>query len=374
MKRYLYPFLRVLALLIVALLIIAATIGTRLSEEGYTGPVSDHFDGEKFHNYVKQERAASGFFRYLMNRTPGIWAEENHNNSYPLPPQRVNGPNALLTFINHSTFLIQVDGVNILTDPIWSERASPFSFVGPKRARLPGVAFEDLPKIDVVIISHNHYDHMDITTMTKLAKRDQPVFIFGLGNGSLLDNNSISNYVELDWWQEHKVSHSLTIASVPAQHFSGRGLADRNETLWMGFVIKSSAGNIFFAGDTGFGPHFEMIRERYAPIRAALIPIGAFIPRWFMKYVHVSPQEAVQAAQVLGAQISFGMHFGTFRLADDSQNQPIEELNEALMALDKKIDFRTLDFGQSFEVSPNVQLEMPSAHKAQRAPGLSLSQ
>lgn len=344
----LFPGTRMTFRAIFSFFLLTLSNGCLFSAPGYRGNPSDHFDGEKFHNQVRREMSFSRFWKWIITRSPGPWAEENHNTPYPLPPQRVDGTKALFTFVNHSTFLIQVDGLNILTDPIWSERASPLSFIGPKRARLPGLSFEQLPKIDLIVVSHNHYDHLDIETLSKINARDQPLIIAGLGNGGLFDQYGLSNYTELDWWQERKISDKVNVIGVPAQHFSGRGLMDRDKTLWMGYLIRTSAGNFFFAGDTGLGPHFQMIRERFAPIRVALIPIGAFLPQWFMSHVHLSPQDAVKAAQIMGAQKSIGMHFGTFRLADDGQNEPIEKLHEALLGLDAPIDFQTLDFGESY--------------------------
>jgi L-ascorbate metabolism protein UlaG (beta-lactamase superfamily) len=334
---------------ILSVLMLTGANGCVFSAPSYRGPRSDHFDGSKFHNQVIRDMGFTRFWKWITTRAPGPWSEHNHNKVYPAPPARVEGGKAVFTFINHATYLIQVDGLNILTDPIWSERASPFSFIGPKRARPPGVAFDDLPKIDVVLISHNHYDHLDVDTLKKLNARDHPLVITGLGNGLLLAKKGITNCAELDWWQERQVSEKLSVVGVPAQHFSGRGLFDRDKTLWTGHVIKSSAGNFFFAGDTGFGPHFQAIRERLSPIKVALIPIGAFIPEWFMGHVHLSPQGAVDAAVMLGAEKSFGIHFGTFRLADDGENEPIEKLHEALSKLPTPPDFTTLDFGESWE-------------------------
>lgn len=304
---------------------------------------------KKFFNQVHQDMHWAQFWKWIFTRSPGPWRKENHNKPYPLPPERVT-QGALFTFVNHATFLIQVDGLNLLTDPIWSERASPFSFIGPKRARLPGVAFNDLPPIDAVIISHNHYDHLDISTLKRLQARDNPLLVAGLNHQKVFKKHGLERYVELDWWQEHPLSGKVQLAAVPAQHFSGRTLSDRDQSLWMGVVIKSTSGHFFFAGDTGLGPHFEQIKERYAPIDVALIPIGAFIPQWFMGYVHLSPKDAVEAANILQAKKSIGMHFGTFKLADDGQDEPLEHLKEALAQCKKPPDFGVLDFGESYRL------------------------
>jgi L-ascorbate metabolism protein UlaG (beta-lactamase superfamily) len=255
--------------------------------------------------------------------------------------------------VNHSTFLIQMDGVNILTDPIWSDRASPVSFSGPRRFHPPGITFDDLPRIDLVLVTHNHYDHLDIPTLKKIALRDNPAVVTTLGNRALLRTQGFTQVAELDWWQQMPVSDAVRITCVPAQHFSGRGLFDSYETLWAGFVLESAAGAVFFAGDTGLGPHFKQIAERFKKIRLALLPIGAFKPEWFMSFGHLSPAAAVQAHFILNAQTSVAMHFGTFPLADDNQDDPVTMLHAALAGADMNgTGFWVLGFGQGRDVPP----------------------
>jgi L-ascorbate metabolism protein UlaG (beta-lactamase superfamily) len=231
-----------------------------------------------------------------------------------------------VTFVNHSTVLVQMDGVNVLTDPIWSERCSPVAFAGPRRVHPPGLRFEQLPPIDVVLVSHNHYDHLDIPTLERLAAEHRPRIFVPLGNRAVLDRAKIRDVEELDWWQSVEVREGIRIAAVPTQHFSGRGLFDRDRALWAGFVVTGPAGAMYFAGDTGFGPHFGQIRERYGPPRLALLPIGAYRPEWFMSRVHMSPEEALRAHRILGAEASVAIHFGTFRLADDGEDEPAERI------------------------------------------------
>jgi len=226
--------------------------------------------------------------------------------------------------------LIQTGSLNILTDPIWSDRASPFTRVGPKRHRAPGLRFEDLPPIDVVLLSHNHYDHLDIATLTRLKKEHQPRFVSALGNRALLQNHGITDAIELDWWEKTDLSDQGSVTCVPAQHFSGRSLSDIDCTLWCGFVIQAIAGNIYFAGDTAIGDHFKEIKKRFGKFRLTLLPIGAYLPRWFMHPVHLSPAEAVNIHYLLQADVSVAIHFGTFALADDGEAQPVRELREAL--------------------------------------------
>ncbi|MFW6058096.1 MAG: MBL fold metallo-hydrolase [Persicimonas sp.] len=318
----------------------------------YEGPESDHFDGERFRNVPERKRQESGgFLRWQLTKEQGEWPDWVDSEPGPAPAERVENGELRVTWVNHATTLIQMDGLNILTDPIWSERTSPVSWVGPTRKRAPGLRFEDLPPIDVVVISHNHYDHTDIPTLKRLDKEHSPRFVVPLGNSRLLRDNGITNTGDLDWWQRVPASDEVRVTLVPAQHFSGRGLCDRGQTLWGGYVFEGPAGPVYFAGDTGWGPHFEQINAQFGAPRLAILPIGAFRPRWFMSPVHISPAEAVQAHRVLEAETSMGMHWGTFRLADDGYAEPVEALEEALA--DQDVDperFWVLDEGHGRNV------------------------
>ena len=322
------------------------------SSPRYSGPITDHYDGETFHNQVPvRQRDVGDFLSWVANRKPGPWAPWTETPPGPAPPRRVGSDALRVTFINHSTVLVQVDGLNILTDPIWSMRAGPLSWAGSKRKRAPGIRFEDLPPIDVVLISHNHYDHLDIPTLERLAKRDHPRFLSGLGNAAVLEAEGIEGATELDWWEVEPVGHDVLVTAVPAQHFSMRGLCDHDKTLWVGFVIESSGGPIYFAGDTAWGPHFAQVRDEFGPMRLALLPIGAFEPRWIMAPVHISPEQAVQAHHLLGAALSVGIHWGTFPQADDGQQGPLIHLAQALRdAGDPAPAFRVLGFGEGMDV------------------------
>lgn len=266
------------------------------------------------------------------------------------PPSPQHPDEAIVTFIGHSTFLIQTSLGNILTDPIYSERAGPLQFLGPRRVRQPGVAFDDLPEISLVLISHNHYDHLDLPTLRALDRRFHPLFVTPLKNGPLLKSAGILRVQQLNWW-EHAATVTPRISLTPAQHFSARTLFDRNRALWGGFVISTGPLRIFFAGDTGYGRHFRDIHKRYGPVDLALLPIGAYEPRWFMKDIHMNPAEAVQAHLDLEARQSIGMHFGTFRLAQEGIADPVADLEREPLArqlLGKS--FRTLDVGGSLRL------------------------
>lgn len=319
----------------------------------YRGPASDHFDGRRFHNQAPvREVGLSDLLYWLTHRHRGPWRDLPEAPPGPPPPRSAPEGAMRITFINHSTTLLQQDGVNLLTDPIYSERATPVSFVGPGRARPPGIRFEDLPPIDVVLISHDHYDHLDLPTLKRLHREHRPRFIVPLGARALLEGAGIRGATELDWWQDVAISPKVQVVAVPAQHFSGRGLGDRAANLWAGYVVRGPAGASYFAGDTGFGPHFAQIAQRLGQVRLALLPIGAFQPRWFMAPVHLSPDEAVVAAEVLGAGTCVAIHFGTFRLADDGQDEPVARLTRALESSDSPVRFWALGFGEGRDVPP----------------------
>lgn len=250
-----------------------------------------------------------------------------------------------ITWIGHATFLIQVAGLNILTDPIFSERSSPVSFIGPKRFAPPGIPFDDLPEIHVVVISHNHYDHLDLPSVEKIGNKAK--FFVPLRLMDWFKENGIENVIEMDWWQNTSFK-DLNFHCVPAQHFSGRSLLDRDKTLWAGWVIETHLGNIYFAGDTGYSPDFLEIGKKFNPIKVAMIPIGAYKPRWFMGPVHVDPPQAVQIHQDLGSERSIGMHWGTFDLADEAIAEPPIYLKQALKESgSSEEEFIVMAFGQT---------------------------
>jgi L-ascorbate metabolism protein UlaG (beta-lactamase superfamily) len=333
--------------IVLATALVSCTI---YSAPPYRGPVSDHFDGRRFKNLGARLHGTRDFFKWVTNRKQGPWRDWVDDPPGPPPPPRVGKGEMRVTFVNHATALVQMDGLNILTDPIWSERASPVSFAGPKRHRPPGIRFEDLPPIDVVIVSHNHYDHMDLATLKRLAAEHQPKFYVGLGNDLLLKEAKIPGGVAMDWWATASIGPDVQITCVPAQHFSRRGLFDADATLWAGFLVRGPSGSMYFAGDTGYGPHFAEIARRIGPVRLALLPIGAYRPRWFMSPVHLDPAEAVRAHADLGAGTSVGIHFGTFALADDGELEPVEDLEKVLEKEKARPRFWVLGFGEGRDV------------------------
>lgn len=293
----------------------------------------NHFDGKLFYNLFPKtkKRRLRDVLSWLMFRKAVRWPTQKPKIKQKVPEKFVKGQQIHVTFVNHSTMLIQVKGVNILTDPIWSDRCSPFKLWGPKRVASPGIKFNDLPPIDYVLISHNHYDHMDMPTLKLLNQKHNSHFFVSLGNLKYLQRHAIDRVCEMDWGQEEVlVHHRLKLIFVPAQHASGRGIFDQNKTLWGGFLIEHQNKRIYFAGDTGYGSHFKYIREKYGSIDLAFLPIGAYMPKWFMSPVHMSPQDAVQAHIDLESKQSIAIHFGAFPLSDESIDAPTQELKATL--------------------------------------------
>ena len=269
------------------------------------------------------------------------------------PPQRVT-QGVRFSFVGHASWLIQTGGQNILVDPVWSERASPFRFAGPKRVNDPGIAFDALPPIDCVLVSHGHYDHLDVATLSRLAKTFSPRVITPLGNDRTMKASDRTIRAEaFDWHDRVALGGGLAVTLVPTRHWSARGLFDRNQCLWASFVLETEVGKIFIVGDSGYGTgkHFRSVRDNHGALRAALLPIGAYEPRWFMKDQHMNPSDAVQALADCGAELALAHHHGTFQLTDEAIDAPERELHAALdqanVARDK---FRVLKPGQVVEL------------------------
>lgn len=325
----------------------------------YSGPVSDHFDGTRFFN--PGGMAPKGFGELLKWQTSGEKAKWPSSATSPFSPARpdarVEGAAIRVTMAGHASLLIQTGGLNILTDPVWSNRASPFSFAGPKRVIEPGIPFENLPPIDVVLVTHNHYDHLDLTTLARLRAAYDPLVITPLGNDTIIRNDQPSMRVVTGDWQETRTHGGLAFHFERCHHWSARGMGDRSKALWAAFVIEGPGGRIFHIGDTGFdeGRPYRSVAERHGPIRLAILPIGAYEPRWFMQNQHQNPDEAVEGFMLTGAAHALGHHWGTFQLTDEARDDPPAKLLEALDARGIARDrFRALQPGEVFDLPSTV--------------------
>jgi len=304
---------------------------------GWSGPVSDHFDGARFFN--PGGTGPRGFLdlaRWKLEGGSSDWPE-HHPSPFPSdrPPPRVAGAAIRASFVGHASFLLQGAGLNILLDPVWSERVSPVSFAGPRRVNPPGIAFDDLPDIDVVLVSHGHYDHLDADTLARLWRRDRPRIVAPLGNEAAIRGAEPGIAVATaDWGDTVPLGNGVEAVLEQVHHWSARGVGDRNAALWCGFVLRGLGGGVFFAGDTAFdeGRPFRRVAERHGALELALLPIGAYEPRWFMRTQHMNPAEAVQGLGLLGARRALGYHWGTFQLTDEAVEQPAIDLAAALDA------------------------------------------
>jgi L-ascorbate metabolism protein UlaG (beta-lactamase superfamily) len=294
-------------------------------------PVSANFDGERFflrgHENVG-DKGLADVLRWQLTRAAAPWPDRVAVTP-ALPAARMEGGALTATMVGHATVLVQTRGLNILTDPIWSERASPVDFAGPKRVTAPGIDFAKLPRIDLVVVSHGHWDHLDLPTLKRLWARDRPLILVPLGHGRLLADAGIDAR-ELDWGERVALG-PVTAVAEPVYHWTSRWFADRNRALWAGWSLLTPEGTIYFAGDTGYGDGaaFRAVR-RHGPVRLAMLPVGAYEPRWFMAPQHMNPAEAVRAMQDLGARHALGLHWGTFQLTDEAWETPRVELAAAL--------------------------------------------
>lgn len=304
----------------------------------YTYTTAEHATENGFHNLNAKHIGHTSDYNFnlmdwLLARQPAIWPQwEEHSEILDKPQDR---PHATLDdwkvwFVGHATVLIQIGPYNFLTDPVWSMHVSPIPGFGPKRVRPAGIRLDDLPTIHAVLLSHNHYDHLDIASLKWLHQRDQMPIYAGLVNRQYLPDDM--NVIELDWWQEiaFYADKRLPIVFSPAQHFSGRGLKDRDKALWGGFSVLTDKDHMYFAGDTGYENHFSQVYQRLGAPRLALLPIGAYEPREVMKEMHMNPYDAVQAHIDLNAKQSLAIHHRTFQLTDEAINQPLLDLADAL--------------------------------------------
>jgi L-ascorbate metabolism protein UlaG (beta-lactamase superfamily) len=360
----------VLLFVAVALCLAPTIVPIFLDRIYYRGPPGDHFDGKRFFNPGKfadppRRGRRGGTMRYF-NR----WVADDGRPPWPeqvpvrqsIPPRRVDGEAMLVTWIGHATVLVQTQGLNILTDPIWSDRASPFSSLGPKRARAPGVRFEHLPKIDLVLVSHNHYDHLDLQTLERLWTRDRPLMVTSLGNDAILRGRGIGA-LALDWGGSASLK-GATVMVDRVHHWSSRWGTDRNRALWSGFTVKLAGGNVFFAGDTGWGDGSWVDEAaRHGPVRLAIVPVGAYEPRDVMKSNHVNPVEAVAIFERLRAARALGVHWGTFHLTFEPIGDPPRRLAAALRS-------RGIAPGRFVVTEPGRSLRVPPLRRARAGAAL----
>jgi L-ascorbate metabolism protein UlaG (beta-lactamase superfamily) len=300
----------------------------------YQGPPSDHFDGVRFYNPGGiRPKGPGAFLKWQLGDGGEAWPA-TFASPFPQdrPPARFEAEGARIVLVGHASFLLQTRGSNLLIDPVWSDRVSPLSFVGPLRVNAPGIAFEHLPKIDTVLVTHNHYDHLDMATIGRLWQRFRPRIITPLGNDAIM-RKSLPELAAtaVDWDQIVDVGGGIRVHVEPAAHWSARGFGDRMHALWASFVVESGEMNIYCVGDTGFGDGatFKRVRQRHPRLAVALLPIGAYEPRWFMRNNHMNPEEAVEALALTGAAQAFGHHWGTFRLTNEGVEKPMQDLAAA---------------------------------------------
>jgi L-ascorbate metabolism protein UlaG (beta-lactamase superfamily) len=317
-------------------------------------PKSDHFDGKIFFNpHQFQKRGLKDVLKWRMTSQKAKWPEslpaiDTRQLELQVSKELIE-TECQITPLGHITCLIRFKDLNILTDPVFSNRASPVQWAGPLRVRPPALPLEKLPRIDVVLVSHNHYDHMDLNSIAFLEQKFAPLFIVPLENRKYLESAGAMNITQLDWWQKIDLPLApYSVACVPAQHWSSRTMTDRDVALWSGFVISKKGFKVYFAGDTGYGPHFKEIHDRFGAMNVSLLPIGAYEPRWFMKDQHMNPDDAVMAHIDLQSELSIATHFGTFQLTDEAIDAPVKELAIALEKRNiSKEKFVALEHGAS---------------------------
>jgi L-ascorbate metabolism protein UlaG (beta-lactamase superfamily) len=323
----------------------------------YSGPVSDHFDGERFFDPDGAPPKSLGEvlrWQFGAGRQRAAWPEWSPSPYADIPPARVTGDQVRLSFVGHVSWLIQTSGLNILVDPVWSARASPFSFAGPQRHNDPGIAFERLPAIDVVLVSHGHYDHLDVATLSQLAAKSSPRVITPLGNDLTMRGADETIRAEaFDWHRRVELGGGIAVTLVPTRHWTARGLFDRNKALWASFVLETPAGKIYIVCDSGYGDggHFRRVAAAHGRLRLAILPIGAYEPRGFMRDQHMNPSEAVKALADCGAEQALAHHHGTFQLTDEAIDAPVIALHAALDEAEMPREkFVALKPGQAVEI------------------------
>ena len=320
----------------------------------YSGPVSDHFDGERFFTPARPaDRTLRDIFAWRFGDRPAPWPKSYPSPFTDRPPHRVEGGALRVAYIGHASFLIQTRGLNLLVDPVFSKRVSPASWAGPVRVNPPGIAFDDLPPIDAVLVTHNHYDHCDLRTLAKLNARWRPRILTPLGNDKIMRAHDRALKAEAhDWGARVTLSGDVVAHFTAARHWSARGLRDRRMALWCAFVLETPEGALYLIGDTGFGDGaiFRDVATKFGPPRLALIPIGAYEPRWFMKDQHIDPTEAVEVLKLCGARTAIAHHWGTFPLSNEAVDAPPKALAEALRKAEVPAErFRVMRPGEVYE-------------------------
>jgi len=321
------------------------------------GDASLVHDGERFELPSSgRVNAVGDFWKWQTSGERQKWPAWVDNADHPAPRDLIHDGGLTATWIGHATVLVQTAGLNILTDPFFSLRASPFQFAGPKRVRHPGVALGDLPRLDLILLSHNHYDHMDMPALRKLVKQHDVPILTPTGNARIIRKwVRGAKIIERGWHDEFRLGTDAVFTPTPALHWSKHNFWDRNRALWSAFWIKAGGRNIYFAADTGFGTgaHFAQTRERYGEPDLALIPIGAYEPRWFMKAQHIDPDEAVKAHKLLGAKASIAIHHSTIQLTDEAMGDPPRALAAARLAHGIAAhEFWALDVGETWVHEP----------------------
>jgi len=315
-------------------------------------PVSDHCDGRMFFNPdLKCRPRFSNILRWKLTSRSARWPI--YVATQPSPRPNLAATDVRVTWINHASFLIETPQGNFLVDPVYSPCCGPFGKFGPKRVHAPGIPLEELPEIHFVLLSHDHYDHCDLPTLQRVVNAHDPVGITPLGNRGLLTRAGFSRFIELDWWENHTHAPNLTITVTPSQHWSNRLSGRRNRRLWGGFFIQAGNTYLYFVGDTGYHETlFTDVRKRLGAPDLAMVPIGAYEPRWFMREQHCNPAEAVQIHRDVGSRLSLAMHWGTFQLTDEARDEPPRALQTALTAAGvTPADFRILEPGGNVVVS-----------------------
>jgi len=321
-KRSVYFFLG-------SLLFLGCVYMTNVSFDSSRENLSYYKKGEFFYPWEEHDPSLKDVVKWNFTRKKGAWPL-----SVPLQKKSVlpssREENLKVYYIGHATVLIQYQNLNILTDPVFSERASPVSWAGPKRVQAPGLDISSLPPVDIVLITHDHYDHLDMPSLLAIEKKDHPLFLVPMGVDKILHDEEIKNVESLLWWDFYE-QEDIKIHFTPSRHWSKRSLWTRNKNLWGSYVIESSQERIFFIGDSGFGPHLDEIAQKFAPFTLSFLPIGAYAPEWFMAKQHMSPEEAVLTHQKIQSKQSIAIHYDTFPLADEPYGEGKERLQKALL-------------------------------------------